>query len=141
MPHVLPWTKFTPIGRPLGHVLNSEQLRLLKAQSRMWWCSWVFLTKYSNTTQKTSLDARRESPNLPSNRSPCYLQWEGQKSAMNILSADHKPLCSEDAQARPRILSTRTQCLDSQPHSCCITLSPPLTYGELLTGVPKSMVT
>ena len=60
---------------------------------------------------------------------------------MNILSTDHKPLCSEDAQARPRILSTRTQCLDSQPHSCCITLSPPLTYGELLTGVPKSMVT
>ena len=60
---------------------------------------------------------------------------------MNILSADHKPLCSEGAQARPRILSTRTQCLDSQPHSCCITLSPPLTYGELLTSVPKSMVT
>lgn len=56
---------------------------------------------------------------------------------MNILSAEDKPVCSEGVQARPRIQSARTQGLDSQPHSSCITLSPPLTHGELLTGIRR----
>ena len=55
MSQVLPWTKFTTFERPLGHVLYSEQAIILKTQSSMWWCSWVFFDgiNYSNmTTQK-----------------------------------------------------------------------------------------
>ena len=60
---------------------------------------------------------------------------------MNILPAEDKVVCREDAQARPRTLSTRTQRLDCQPCSWGIALSPPLTQGEQLIGVLESTVT
>ena len=55
---------------------------------------------------------------------------------MNILSAEDKVVRREDLQAQPR-----TQRLDSQPYSWGITLSSPLTQGEQLSRVLKSMVT
>ena len=60
---------------------------------------------------------------------------------MNILSAENKVLYRDVVQARPRTRSKRTQSPDSQPCSWGIELSPPLTYGEALTGVLESMVT
>ena len=60
---------------------------------------------------------------------------------MNILSAENKAVCRDDMQAHPRTLSTWTHSLDTQPCSRGIALSPPLTYGEALTGVLESMVT
>ena len=67
--------------------------------------------------------------------------WEGKTCVMNILSAEDKVVCREDEQAHPRILSTQKQWLNSQPRSWGIARSPPLTHGELLTGVLESMVT
>ena len=60
---------------------------------------------------------------------------------MNTLSAENKAVCRDDVQAHPRTLSTWTHSLDTQPCSRGIALSPPLTYGEALTGVLESMVT
>ena len=61
MSQMLPWTKFTPFEGPLAHYLYSEQVIILKTQSSMWWCSWVFFDgiNYSNMTHRRSLDARR----------------------------------------------------------------------------------
>ena len=60
---------------------------------------------------------------------------------MNILSAENKAVCRDDMQAHPRTLCTWTHSLDTQPCSRGIALSPPLIYGEALTGVLESMVT
>ena len=66
--------------------------------------------------QETNPEVKRRSPNLSSNRRPCSLEcgwvnsaWEGKRCVMNILPAEDKVVCREDAQASPRTLSTGTQ--------------------------------
>ena len=73
---VLPWTKFIPFGRPVGHALNSKQLRILNMQSSMWWCLRGFLDwiNYFNKIQEPNPEVKRRSPRLSSNRRPCSLE-------------------------------------------------------------------
>ena len=106
---VLPWTKLIPFGRPLGHALYSENLRILNRQRSMWLCSWGVLDwiNYSNIIQETSPDIKRGSPNLPSNWRSCSLECGCLKQClgregcvMNILSAEDKAMCREDTQAQ-----------------------------------------
>ena len=65
-----------PLGGPWAMSSDSKQLIILKTQSRKWCCLWGFFDwiNYSNKTQKTSLEARRGSPNLSSNRRPSSLE-------------------------------------------------------------------
>ena len=69
--------KLPPFEGPLGHVLYSEQAIILKTQSSMWWCSWLFLTESVILTRPTKAAwmLGGGSPNLSSNRRPRSLEY------------------------------------------------------------------